>query len=379
MKTFEKLRSTGPWRNWQAPQWISRNLRVKLLAILLALASWVVVVYAANPPDSRQILVHVQQDSQQLPGSFVLAHSINDIGVRVSGTREHVDAFQNSSIHATPNFDAIRHTGVQQLALTVVNTDPNVDLSDAPSTVTADVDVLGSTSVPVQVRTSRVQVGYQIDHVTTVPDRVQLIGPQRELGIAQAVVDVNLGNRTLTLTQDGIPVLVVDPRSGNKPLTDVTVKEGTVRVTVVIKPVDGTLVSTVLPQLIGQVAFGHVLIGVQADPQTVTLSGPQDLINGYQLLPTVQIQITGLAADRTFAITLDAPKGLLFALANGTTATSIPINIHVSVGALPEAVVTPTAPSPAPSATARSTSTSSSSSCTTRQGVIGQPTPCPTP
>ncbi|HVS43412.1 MAG TPA: CdaR family protein, partial [Candidatus Dormibacteraeota bacterium] len=317
MKTFEKLRSAGPWRNWQAPQWISRNLRVKLLAILLALASWVVVVYAANPPDSRQILVHVQQDSQQLPGSFVLAHSINDIGVRVSGTREHVDAFQNSSIHATPNFDAIRHTGVQQLALTVVNTDPNVDLSDAPSTVTADVDVLGSTSVPVQVRTSRVQVGYQIDHVTTVPDRVQLIGPQRELGIAQAVVDVNLGNRTLTLTQDGIPVLVVDPRSGNKPLTDVTVKEGTVRVTVVIKPVDGTLVSTVLPQLIGQVAFGHVLIGVQADPQTVTLSGPQDLINGYQLLPTVQIQITGLAADRTFAITLDAPKGLLFALANG--------------------------------------------------------------
>jgi YbbR domain-containing protein len=371
----------GPWRNWQPPGWIARNLRVKLLAILLALASWVVVVYAANPPDSRQILVHVQQDSQQLPGNYVLAHSINDISVRITGTREHVDAFQTSSIHATPNFDAIRHTGVQQLALTVVNTDPDVDLTDVPSTVTADVDVLGATTVPVQVRTSKIQVGYQIDHVSTFPDRVQLIGPQRELGVAQAVVDMNLGSRTLTLTQDGVPVLVVDPRSGNRPLTDVTVKEGTVRVTVVIKPVDGSLVSTVLPQLIGSVAAGHVLTGVSVDPPNVTLTGPQDLINGYQLLPTSQIGIYGLTADHTFTISLDAPKGLVFTLANGTTATSIPINVHVIVGTLPEAVVTPTPPSPAPSATSRSNTTNSTSSCTTSRGVgsIGPPTPCPTP
>src|SRR4029077_3758637 len=128
------MRNLKAMRDWQPPMWISRNLRVKVLAILLALASWVVVAYAATPPDSRQILVHVQQDSQQLPGRFVLAHPINDISVRINGTREHVDAFQLSYIRATPNFDAIRRTGVQQLALTVVNTDPDVDLSDVPAT-----------------------------------------------------------------------------------------------------------------------------------------------------------------------------------------------------------------------------------------------------
>jgi YbbR domain-containing protein len=380
MNVMGWIRRAGPWRNWQPPGWIARNLRVKLLAILLALASWVVVVYAANPPDSRQILVHVQQDSQQLPGSFVLAHPINDIGVRINGTREHVDSFQVSSIRATPNFDAIRHTGVQQLALTVVNTDPNVDLSDVPGTVTADVDVLGTTTVPVQVRTSKTQVGYQISSVTVDPARVQLIGPQHELQVAQAVVDFNFGNRTNDLTQDGVPVIVVDPRTGNRPLTDVTVKEGTVRVTVVIKPVDGTLVATILPQLIGQVAPGHVLSAVAADPPTVTVTGPEDLINGYQQIPTSQIAIYGLTSDRIFTITLDAPKGLSFKLATGQYVSSIPVNVHVYVGTLPEAVVTPTAPSAAPTPTSRSTTTSSSSSCTTRQGVgIGQPTPCPTP
>ena len=379
MKTFEKLRSTGPWRSWQAPQWITRNLRVKLLAILLALASWVVVVYAANPPDSRQILVHVQQDAQQLPGNFVLAHAINDIGVRISGTREHVDAFPPSSIRATPNFDAIRHTGVQQLPLTVVNTDPNVDLTDVPATVYADVDVLGSTTVPVQVHTSKTQVGYQIFSVTTDPARVQLIGPQRELQVAQAVVDFNFGNRTNDITQDGIPVIVVDPRSGNKPLTDVTVKEGTVRVTVVIKPVDGTLVATVLPQLIGQVAQGHILSAVTADPPTVTVTGPEDLINGYQQIPTSQIPIYGLTADHIFPVTLDAPKGVSFRLATGQEVTSIQVNVHVFVNTLPEAIVTPTPPTPAPSSSATPRSTSPTPCPSPSQNPIVGPTPKPCP
>src|SRR5579862_9612683 len=377
MRVVGRIRRTRPWRDWQPPGWIARNLRVKLLAILLALASWVVVVYAANPPDSRQILVHVQQDSQQLPGNYVLAHAINDISVRISGTREHVDAFQSSSLRATPNFDAIRHTGVQQLPLTVVNTDPDVDLSDVPTTVTADVDVLGTTTVPVQVRTSKTQVGYQIASVIADPSRVQLIGPENELRVAQAVVDFNFGNRTNDLTQDGVPVIVVDPRNGNRPLTDVTVKEGTVRVTVVIKPVDGTLVATILPQLIGQVAQGHVLSAVAADPPTVTVTGPEDLINGYQQIPTSQIPIYGLTADHVFTVTLDAPKGLSFKLATGQEVTSIPVNVHVSVGTLPEAVVTPTPPSPAPSSTARSNTTSSSTSACTP--TLTRPCPSPTP
>jgi YbbR domain-containing protein len=366
-------------REWQPPPWIARNLRVKLLAMLLALASWVVVVYAANPPDSRQILVHVQQDALQLPGRYVLSHPIADISVRINGTREHVDAFQLSSIRATPNFDAIRRTGVQQLALTVVNTDPNVDLSDAPGSVSADVDLIGVTTVPVVVRTGKTQVGYKIRSATAEPARVQLTGPQRELSFAQAVVDFNFGNRTNTLTQDGVPVIVVDPRSGSRPLTDVTVNEGTVRVTVVIVPVDGTLVSTLLPQLIGLVAPGHVLSAVNVDPRTVTVTGPESLLNGLEQIPTTQISIAGLTADHTFAVTVDAPSGLVFTLANGATATSIPVNVHVSVLPLPDAVVTPTPPTPAPSSSSSTTSRSSTTTtCTTSRPVVGPPpTPCP--
>jgi YbbR domain-containing protein len=357
---------------WQPPDWLTRNLRVKALATLLALASWVVVVYAGNPPDSRQILVHVQQDAQQLPGRYVLAHPIADVAVRISGTREHVDAFQTSSIRATPNFDAIRGTGLQQLPLSVVNTDPDVEIQDAPSSVTADVDLLGATSVPVVVHTSRTEVGFQIVSATADPPRVELIGPQRELGIAQAVVDVNFGNRTNTLVQDGVPIVVVDPRANDRPLGDVTANPATVRVTVVIQAVDGSAVSTVVPQLTGAVAAGHMLSQVLVQPSTVVLTGAENLLNGAQQTLTAPISLAGLTADRTVTVALQVPEGL--------KASVTMVTVHLVVVTLPEAVVTPTAPSPTPSPSngTRTTQSATTSCTTTRSPIVGgQPTPCP--
>lgn len=310
----------------------------------------------------------MQQDSQQLPGHYVLARPINDISVRISGTREHVVGFQASSIRATPNFDAIKTTGVQQLPLTVINTDPNVDLSEVPSSVSAEVDLTGTTTVPVVVRPSRTQVGYVIVSATAEPPRVGLLGPQRELGVAQAVVDVNLGTRTNTLVQDGLPVTVVDPHAGNRPLSDVSVKEATVRVTVVIRPVDGSAVATILPAFSGSVAPGHMVSAVTVDPQTVILSGPENLLNGAHLT-TAPIVLTGLTSDRIFAVTLQVPDGLK---TDVTTA-----NVHVFVTALPEAVITPTPATPGPSATPRSTSTSVPTPACTPSGLA--PTACPAP
>jgi len=363
-------------REWKPPGWLTRNLRVKALAALLALASWVVVVYAANPPDSRQILVHVQQDSQQLPGKYVLAHPIPDVTVRIQGTREHIDAFNPSSVRATPDFEAIRRTGLQQLPVTVVNTDPKVELTDAPSSVTADIDLEGATSVPVVVRPSRTQVGFVIVSATATPDHVQLLGPQRELQVAQPVVDVNLGSRTNTLVQDGVSVIVVDPRDNNRPLSDVSAKPSTVRVTVVIQAADGSVVSLVVPSFNGSVAPGHMLSGVTIDPATVTLTGAENLLNGEQTIPTAPIALNGLTTDHDFVVPLQVPAGLSLAL--GTPAT---VTVHVSVVTLPEAVVTPSEPGPTPPSSSSSSSSSrSTSSCTTSRSVLGgNPTPCPAP
>src|SRR5919206_1651675 len=117
------------------PGFLTRNLSAKALASALALITWVAVVYAGNPPESRTVSVHVPQDPASLPSGYVLAAPVPDISVRVSGTREHVRAFDASSLAVSVDYHAISRTGVQPLGLHVANNDHNVSLDNVPNTV----------------------------------------------------------------------------------------------------------------------------------------------------------------------------------------------------------------------------------------------------
>src|SRR5437867_2606270 len=133
------------------PGFITRNLRLKALATGVALMTWISVVYASNPPESRTVAVHVPQDPASLPSKYVLASPIPDVQVRVSGTREHVNAFDVNSLRVTVDYTRITGTGVRQVPLHIGNNDSNVSLDQVPTAVTADIDVHDSVQVPVTV------------------------------------------------------------------------------------------------------------------------------------------------------------------------------------------------------------------------------------
>jgi len=49
------------------PGFMTRNWRLKLASTGVALVSWVGVVYAGNPPETKQISVPVPQSSAAIP------------------------------------------------------------------------------------------------------------------------------------------------------------------------------------------------------------------------------------------------------------------------------------------------------------------------
>ena len=118
---------------------ITRNFRLKALATVIATLTWAGVVYAANPPDQRTVYVHVPQDISTIPAQFVLVHPIPDIPVHISGTKDHVAAFDSTSLRLAVGFKAISKPGIQELPLTITNTDSSVEMDNAPTTVQADI------------------------------------------------------------------------------------------------------------------------------------------------------------------------------------------------------------------------------------------------
>jgi YbbR domain-containing protein len=336
----------------RAPGFITRNLRVKALAGVVALITWVGVVYASNPPESRTVALHVPQDQASLPAQYELSTPIPDVQVRLSGTREHVNAFTTSSLRITVDYRTITKTGVLQIPVRITNNDSTVSLDQVPTSVTADIDVHDSVNVPVTlVYDATPPAGYKVTQQALDHPTVVVSGPRRRLAELSAQVHVNLANQKTNLEGD-YKVFLYD-RFGTR-IGDLAVVPNTVAVSVTVSSVTTSRSSAVLEKLSGSLPPGHFLSAISAAPLTVVLTGPQDLLNALDSISTQAIPLTGLGTgDHVLQVKLAPPAGV--------TATPDTVTVTITVAALP----TPTA-TPVPTATATPTPTST-------------PTPTPSP
>jgi YbbR domain-containing protein len=253
------------------------------------------------------------------------------------------------------DWTVIRRPGLQQIPITVVNNDRDVDLVDAPTSIEADVDRLDTASVPVRVHVVRTPpAGYTIVSGPTVtPDHVVVSGPQRRLVGLVATVDVDLSNWKGAFSRN-LPVTLVDPQ-GN-PVTDVgLVNANTVHVEIGIVSVTASRDVGITLTTVGSPALGHYLASVQIEPLLVRITGPQDILNGLDTVPTQAINLNGLSADRVVVVGLQLPVGV----------TAQPALVTVRLG-----VATLSAPSPLPQPSASPTGSPSSAL---------SPTPAPSP
>ncbi|HZB97646.1 MAG TPA: CdaR family protein [Candidatus Sulfotelmatobacter sp.] len=327
------------------PGFLTRNLRLKALATVLAGITWVGVVYAGNPPETRTVLVKVPQDQAIIPPGFLLSHPIPDIPIRVAGTREHLDAFQPASLRLVVNYRVIDHPGIQDVPLTVINTDHDVDLDNAPTAVEVTVDRLASATVPVSIDVvSPPPRGYVISGEAANPDRVTAVGPSQELQGMQAKVSVDLSVQKENL-QEEFKVFLFD-RAGHE-LKDINAIPATVRLTITISATITSRASAVLPKTTGALPANRQLQAIRVDPPTVVLYGPQELLNALDAIPTTPISLSGVNGDTTLNAKVTPPPGV--------TASPDSVTVHlstISVQTPAPASPAPPAPTPSPAPTA---------------------------
>lgn len=325
------------------PPLLTRNLRLKAVAVVLATITWTGVVYASNPPDTRSVTVKVPQDSGAIT-PYVLVHTIADLVIRVAGTREHLAGFDPSALIVSVNYRLVTHTGVQQVPVSVVNNDRDVALDSPPTSVVADLDHLDSRTVPVSiVVTEQPPQGYLVNSESVTPSTVSVIGPQHQLAGLEARVAVDLSNQKTNFQADEAVVLydATGQRLGNFGVTAAGHPQGTVQVSITVTASITSRASAVLPRYSGTVAPGHQLASVTVSSPTVVLDGPQDLLNTLDSVPTETIVLSGLSGTLTFTVHILPPSGV--------TATPGTVTVTITVIALPPASATST-PSPSPAA-----------------------------
>ncbi len=335
------------------PGFATRNLQLKALAAVLATVMWAGVAYASNPPDTRSVTVPVPQDTGSV-APFVLVHAIPDLVIRVSGTRDHLNAFDPADLVVSVNYKAITQVGIQALPVAVINNDRDVTLDTPPTSITAEVDRLGSLSVSVVVDYSQQPPpqGYVVVSKEATPSTVTVIGPQHQLSSIQAKVTVNLATQKTNFQADekvGLFDANSGQRVGNFGITVAGNLQATVLVSIEIAASLTSRASAVLPKVTGSVGSGHFLEAESVSPATVVLNGPQDLLNTLDSIPTQTISLSGISGTLSFTVNLVPPAGV--------TATPSEVTVTITVGSFPQPSASPTAsaaptPSAAPSPSA---------------------------
>jgi YbbR domain-containing protein len=320
------------------PGFITRNWKLKVGCTLIALVTWVGVVYAVNPPETRLVSVPVPQSS--IPTQFVLVHPVQNVAVRVGGDQNTLQSLNADAITVTVAWSDVTHAGAYSIPISVVSDDPNIELIDRPTTVRVDVDAFTSKSVPVTiVSTNPPPVGYRIGAEHWSPSSVVIDGPERELAGIQAHVTVNLIAQKANFQAD-VSVLAYDSKGVR--LNDVHPNPGTVSVSIAITAdVTTRLVAVLPPRPEGTASPGHYLVGIVVSPSAVDITGPQDLLNGIDSVATTPIVLNGVFGNFTETLSLVLPAGV--------TASVSKVTVTIEIGTIPSPP-TPT-PTPTPSPT----------------------------
>jgi YbbR domain-containing protein len=318
------------------PGFITRNWKLKVGCSLIALITWVGVVYAGNPPETKLISVPVPQSS--IPAGYVLVHPIQDVMVRVGGDQNTLQTLNPNAVSVTVTWSDVTRVGTYSIPISVVSDDPNIELIDRPTSVRVDVDAFKSKSVPVTlVITNPPPVGYRSGVEQVTPSSVVIDGPERELSGIQARVTVDLGAQKANFQAD-LSVLAYDSKGVR--LNDVNPAPTNVGVSIgVTADVTQRLVA-VVPRAEGTPSPGHYLVNIVYSPLTVDITGRQDLLNGIDSVATTPISLNGIFGTFTETVTLVLPAGV--------TSSVSKVTVTIEMGTVPSPPTPTPAPTPGP-------------------------------
>ncbi len=324
----------------RVPGFVRRNWKLKVLCSFIAFVTWVGVVYAGNPPETKLVSIAIPQSSVVIPPGYVLVHSVNNVQVRVGGSQNTLDSLNPTVITANVDWAAVNRVGTYSIPMSITNSDAQIELIDSPTSLQVDVDKFGSVSVQVQINiTNTPPVGYVSGTQQTSPSTVAIRGPEHELSGIHASVAVNLSNQKANFEAQ-VPVYVYDAR--NQRISDLVAGPAQVSVSIAITAHVTTITVAVAPKFAGSPPTGHYMVGIVVTPFTVVVTGPQDLLNSLVNINTVPIPIGGITGDYTQTVNLVAPAGV--------TLSASKVTVTIDMSTLPAPPPTPTpAPTPTPS------------------------------
>ncbi len=336
-----ELFSVGYWRSRSQRSKSSPRTRLMriaslvstaLLAMLLAIATWLVVAEQVNPPQTVRI-DNIPLRATGLSEDLLI---VGDLPAEVSAVVQAPETIavdlSPQSLRATVNLEHL-NADVHRVPVEIRPADDQVRVvSKEPGALDLELQPRATRSLTVSLvipDRESLPFSYEISGTPTVtPALVTVTGPAELVDtVDRAEVSVSLRGARSTISEER-PVLLRD--KGGRLVNGPVIDPSAVQVTVPISQRFNTRDAAVHVVITGTVAPGYWISNINVEPKTVTLLGPPstlEQIGGF--VDTVPVDVTGAAGDIVRRVPLAPPVGVSALNERGVSEGSVEARITV--------------------------------------------------
>ncbi len=302
------------------------------LALLLSVATWLVVAEQVNPPQTVRI-DNIPLRTAGLNRDLLIVSNIPaTVSAEVQAPQNIAVDLTPQSLRATVNLDQL-DAGDHRVLVDVRPVDDQVRvLGSEPGSLDVELQPRATRTMTISLvipDRETLPFSYEISgNPTLTPPQVTVTGPAEMVEMVdRAEVSVSLRGARASVNEER-PVVLKD-LEGNV-LSGLTIDPDDVQVSIPISQRFNTRDAAVHVVITGTVAPGYWISNINVEPKTVTLLGPPatlEQIGGF--VDTVPVDVTGAAGDIVRRVPLAPPAGVSALNERGVSEGSVEVRITV--------------------------------------------------
>jgi len=293
------------------------NTGLAALSVVLAFGVWIVVTQADNPSRSRVVDQNIPVEPINIPSAVAVVEPVPSVRVQVTVADDEFDSLTAADFQATVDLDGLTvgeyERPVKVRALTSrgglrIEAILPVGQENAGDQIKITLAELKTKIVPVVVDVQgSPATGYNMGAPETDDATVLVSGPADKVAsVVNVRAAINVDGRTEDVDQS---VHLIPRAELGELIQGVKLSPDITGIQIDIRQETFSRSVAVSPQIDGAPAVGYNVRSVSVSPPTVTISGPQSLINFITTIPTKSIDLDDADADVIKGVSLDLPSG----------------------------------------------------------------------
>lgn len=315
---------------------LTRNLKYKIIAVILAVFTWLAINNVEDPVYTREFTdVPVTEiNGEELTDAnkaYSYVNGDNTVSFRVKGKTSILNSLTRDDFSAVADLSKLSVTGAVMVDVSCPEY-PSLEIIPVGSSTVVQIAIedLEEKSFNVSVVTNgSVAEDKYVGTGTATPNLITVSGPKSQVdNIEEAVAYITVSDTTDTDTVTASSDIVLLDSSGDEiDTSSLTLSQSDVEVTV---PIYNTKTVPVELNFTGTPADGYTVVSEDYEPKEVTIAGPQEALDQVESITLPDIDISGrnksIEENITTELTDALPEDIV--LTNSDTSISAAVEIE---------------------------------------------------